>query len=110
MVPQDKIIEIFCSVDDFCQGFESELKKHQLSDGTRKRNRIFTMSDSEVITIAILFHLCGCREFKHFYLGYVCKHLQADFPKAVSYNRFIELLQKALLPMVLYLKMGRNAI
>jgi len=54
-VSQDKIIEIICSVDDFCQGCESELKKHQLSDGTRKRNRILTMSDSEVISIAILF-------------------------------------------------------
>jgi hypothetical protein len=26
MVPQDKIIEIFCSVDDFCSAFETEMK------------------------------------------------------------------------------------
>jgi len=109
MVPQDKIIEIFCSVDDFCNGFETEIKKYQLTDGNRKRNRAFTMSDSEVITIAIMFHLSGVRDFKHFYIGYVCKHLQADFPQTVSYNRFVELMQRALLPMVLYLKMSRNA-
>jgi len=109
MVPQDKIIEIFCSVDDFCTAFESELKKHQLSDGKRKRNRAFTMSDSEVITILIMFHLGGYRNFKHFYIDHVCKHLQKDFPHTVSNNRFVELIQRALLPMVLYLKMSRQA-
>ena len=109
MVPQDKIIEIFCSVDDFCNGFESELKKHQISDGNKKRNRAFTLSDSEVIAIAILFHLRGVREFKHFYIGYVCKQLQSDFPKTVFYNRFVELMSGALFPMILYLKMSRNA-
>lgn len=109
MVPQDKIIEIFCSIDDFCHAFESELKKHQISDGKPKRNRAFTMSDSEVITITVMFHLGGFRNFKHFYIDYVCKHLQTDFPKLVSYNRFVELMQRALLPMVLYLKTYRVA-
>jgi len=109
MVPQDKVIEIFCSVDDFCNAFMSELKKHQISDGKPKRNRVFTMSDSEVITITIMFHLGGYRNLKHFYIDYVCKHLQNDFPNLVSYNRFVELMQKALLPMVLYLKMYRLA-
>jgi hypothetical protein len=109
MVPQDKVIEIFCSVDDFCIAFQSELKKHQISDGKPKRNRTFIMSDSEVITIAVMFHLGGYRNFKHFYIGYVCKHLQNDFPHLVSYNRFVELMQKTLFPMVLYLKMYRLA-
>lgn len=109
MVPQDKIIEIFCSVDDFCKAFEKELKAHQLSDGKAKRNRAFTMSTSEVITICIMFHLGGFRNFKHFYLGYVCEHLHDDFPKVVSYNRFVELMQSSLLAMVVYLKTCRGA-
>jgi hypothetical protein len=92
MVPQDKIIEIFCSVDDFCNAFETEHKKHLVSDGKRKRNRACTMSDSEVITITVMFHLSGCRDFKHFYLGYICKNLQCDFPQTVSYNRIVELM------------------
>ena len=90
MVPQDKIIEIFCSVDDFCAAFKTDLKKYQLTDGNRKRNRTFTMSKSEVITITVMFHLSSCRDFKHFYLGYICKHLTSDFPQTVSYNRFVE--------------------
>jgi len=34
-------------------------------------------------------------------------HLTNEFPETVSYNRFVELQQKALLPMVIFLKMMR---
>jgi hypothetical protein len=37
------------------------------------RNRKFTMSDSEVITILILFHLMNYRDLKHFYINHVQK-------------------------------------
>jgi len=62
------------------------------------------MSKSEVITIAVLFHLGGFRTFKHFYIYYVQKHMQNEFPQTVSYNRFTELMQSNLMPMVLFLK------
>ncbi len=32
------------------------------------------------------------------------EHLKSEFPKTVSYNRFVELQQKAMLPMVMFLK------
>ena len=53
------------------------------------------MSDSEVTTIVILFHLkkYGC--LKLFYILHIQKHMQSDFPKTVVYNRFVELQQKA---------------
>jgi hypothetical protein len=38
-----------------------------------------------------IFHLSGYRTFKEFYLGYVCKHLNKEFPNLVSYNRMVEL-------------------
>jgi hypothetical protein len=62
------------------------------------------MSDSEVITILIMFQLSGYRELKNFYLNYVQKHLKSYFPNTVSYNRFFELQKKALLPLSVYLK------
>ena len=62
------------------------------------------MSVSEVMTIMILFHLSSHRNLKHFYLFYVKKHLKNEFPKTVSYNRFVELTQTALLPLTIYLK------
>jgi len=34
---EDKLIEIFCHVDDFNKVFINELQTHQLTDGTRKR-------------------------------------------------------------------------
>lgn len=39
------------------------------------------MFESEVATIPVLFHLGGYRCLKHFYLQYICKHMNNDFPK-----------------------------
>lgn len=106
MIPIDKITEIFCIVDDFCLEFEKAKQEHLLveQNSIRKRNRSFKMSDSEIITIMILFHLGGYRELKHFYIHYVQKHLVGEFPITVSYNRFVELQQKALMPMIVFLQ------
>jgi hypothetical protein len=38
------------------------------------------------MTLAILFHQLRFRQFKSFYLGYVCRHLRAEFPKLPSYT------------------------
>ena len=62
------------------------------------------MSDSEIMTILVLFHFSGYKTLKNFYLGYVCKHLTRDFPNRVSYNRFVELQEKVVLPMAIYMK------
>ena len=62
------------------------------------------MSCSEVITIMISFHFGGFRNMKYFYLYYVQKHMSHLFPNTVSYNRFLELMQNATLPMSIFLK------
>lgn len=62
------------------------------------------MSQSEVITLAIIFQLSGFRTFKHFYVFYVKTHMKDDFPVTVSYNRFTELMQQNLMAMTLFLK------
>ena len=104
MISKDKITEIYCSIDDFCIEFEPLFKKNLLSDGKKRRNRSFTMSTSEILTITVLFHLSGIRTFKHFYLLYVKVHLKNEFPVTVSYNRFTELMQSNMLALTLYLK------
>lgn len=93
MISVDKITDIFCIIDDFCIEFEKAKSGHVLSEQTNKkrRNRLFTLSDSEVITILILFHAGQYRNLKHFYLHYVSQHQRKEFPRLVSYNRFIEL-------------------
>lgn len=104
MISTDKITEIFCLIDDFCIEMNQVLDKNGIDDGSgrKRRNRASKMSDSEVITIMVLFHQKGYRCLKHFYLNHVCRHMRSDFPNTVSYNRFVELQQKAIVPMVLY--------
>jgi hypothetical protein len=101
---EDKIIEIHYLVDEFCKEFEAAKAGHVLPKNTSKKNRErkFKMSYSEVITIFILFHLGQFRNFKHFYINYVQKLMQDYFPSTVSYNRFIRLQQKVLIPMTVF--------
>ncbi|EPE82254.1 hypothetical protein LEP1GSC021_4590 [Leptospira noguchii str. 1993005606] len=54
------------------------------------------LSLSEVVTIVVYFHLSHCREFKNYYLIEIKKNLKSEFPKTVSYNRFVELMPNAL--------------
>jgi hypothetical protein len=97
----DKVTEIFYLVDEFCNEFQMAIEPNLLGN-LAKRKPI--MSNSEVITIMILFHSSGFRNIKHFYLNYVKRHLNNEFPKTVSYNRFTELMQSVTLPMTIFLK------
>ena len=86
---KDKSIEYFCLIDDFCIEFDQVMEEYVLSVKTSKkrRNRKFKMSDSEVMTIMVLFHLGQFRNLKHFYINYLHKHMQSEFLHTVSYNR-----------------------
>jgi hypothetical protein len=109
MFIDSKLVDIFYFTDEFCKEFSKTLEGAQLkADNSKKsRNKPCKLSDSEVITIMIAFHLGSYRNLKHFYTQYVQVHLTREFPKTVSYNRFVELQQKVLLPMVIFLKMMR---
>jgi len=101
VLPSDKVTEIFYLIDEFCLEFEKTIQKHLIGNKPKRKPR---MSCSEVIAIMVLFHSGGFRNMKHFYLFYVRKHMGDDFPKTVSYNRFLELMQNATLPMSMFLK------
>jgi len=101
MIIYSKVTEIFCLVDEFCQEY-SKIVDRALLGNPSKRPSI--MSQSEIITIAIIFQLSGFRTFKHFYLFYVKTHMKEEFPDTVSYNRFTELMQQNLMAMTLFLK------
>lgn len=93
MITNDKIIEIFCATDEFSKKYEEEIENMPLlsSDGKARRRRAASMSDSEIMTILIMFHFGTFDNFKHYYLHFIKLHLKSDFPDAVSYNRFVEL-------------------
>ena len=59
---------------------------------------------SEVMTILIHFHQSHYRGFKAYYTQHVCQHMRGEFPKLVSYTRFVELIPSALPPLCSYLR------
>ena len=100
-ITRDKITEIFYLSDEFCINFKKTIEKHLLGNKPKKKPK---MSESEVITIMTLFHYGAFRNFKHFYINYVQVHLTNEFPNTVSYNRFVELMQNAVVPITIMLK------
>ena len=105
MISDTKIIEIFCKLDDFSKEYNTVIRKNSISDGStiKRRIRKFKMSDSEVMTILVIFHLKSYRNLKHFYINYVCKYMREMFPDCVSYNRFVELQKKVTQPWTYYI-------
>lgn len=60
------------------------------------------MSEGEMMTIMILFHLSHYRTFKDFYCDCILNQFRAEFPKAVSYPRFVALMPRLLEPLAAY--------
>ena len=105
MISNDKVTEIYFIIDEFFKEFDQVLKEYTLENSKkRKRNRSFTLSESEIMTFMILFHQGGFRNFKWFYINYIQKHMKSEFPKTVSYNRFVELQKKVCIPLAIFIK------
>lgn len=97
----EELIPIFCEIDDYCKAYEEYCTKSLFMD----KNSVIpqtSLSLSEIMTITIYFHLSGYRTFKWYYTKYVQKTLKSYFPKLVSYNRFIEIMKMAFVPITLY--------
>ena len=88
----DNLLEWYCFVDDFFKDFLPEFEKNQIESGQKKSRKACSMSISEIMTIMIYFHQMRFRDFKCFYTQYVKQHLNKEFPKLLSYNRFVELM------------------
>lgn len=97
------LLELFVSVDDFCQVFLPFWETKCIADGNKKRKRTGNLSVSEVMTILIHFHQSRYRDFKSYYTEHVCQHLRSEFPKLVSYERFVILMSSVLGPLSAYL-------
>lgn len=100
----ESLLELFVSVDDFCQVFLPFWRRKLMQDGSKKRNRAGQLSASEMMTIIIHFHQSHYRDFKTYYTKHVCQHLRSEFPNLVSYERFVILMPSVLGPLSAYLK------
>lgn len=98
--------DLFCSVDDFCQNFEPLWQQTLLGNGLQLRQRKRNLCLSEIMTILIAFHQSAYRNFKAYYLEKVQLQWQRAFPGLVTYQRFVEWIPSALLPLCAYLRSG----
>ena len=57
---------------------------------------------SEIMTILIHFHQCDFKHFKGYY-GHVQKHMRSEFPRLVSYERFVVLKKRVGIALYVYL-------
>lgn len=96
--------ELFCSIDDFCLHFEPSWRKQRLQNGQCYRFRNRRLSLSEIMTILVLFHTSGYKNFKSYYLELVSLYWRDAFPKLVSYQRFIEWMPSTVVPLTIYLR------
>lgn len=92
------ITEIFCFIDDFAKLYEQNEKK-RLLPSNRQRYRETSMSLGELLTIMVIFHTSYAKNFKYFYKSYIEHFYSQDFPNAVSYNRFVELISRLFIPL-----------
>lgn len=100
----ENLTELYVDVDDFLKIFLPGLKKNLTCDGKTKRNRATQMSESEIMTLLIYFQRSKYKDFKAFYLCKVCHQLRKEFPKLVSYERFVSLIPRVFAPMMAYLQ------
>lgn len=97
------LTEIYCDVDDFCKAQRSLIAKALRHCGAYKKNHPSQLTLSEVMTILIYYHLSPFKNFKAYYTRHVWVDLKSDFPDLVSYDRFLVLIPRTLIPLMLYL-------
>ena len=95
-------IAIFCDTNDFCKAYEEYCRNKLLMDKEEVIPRT-RMSLSEIMTILIMYQLSGYKTFKSYYTKHLMKHQKKDFPDLASYNRFVEIMRFALVPLILYI-------
>ncbi|AXI24008.1 Transposase ISCca1 IS982 family [Cardinium endosymbiont of Sogatella furcifera] len=97
----EKLVEIYYAVDEFLIKFMPYMEKKLLTHSERKPTRTCSLNLSEIMTILIAFHVIGFRNFKSYYI-HLQKFHSSEFKKLVSYNRFIELVPRVLVPLFFF--------
>ena len=98
------LTQLFCDIDDFVKALERKNDSFLLiSKSKLRRGFPPQMSLSELMTIIVLYHSSGYKNFKTFY-KFIQLHNAHAFPKLISYSRFVEWMPYCLLPLGLFLK------
>jgi len=98
-----KLVEIFIDCDDFYKEFEQTFQQMVLPLKHPKGNRTPGICESEMMSIVIYYHLSGMKCFQYYYEQIISKSLRSYFPKAPSYNRFVELMPRCFILLFVFL-------
>lgn len=98
-----KLIEIFVQVDDFMKEFEPFCQEKLLGPQPWRGH----MSQSEMMSIVIFFHLSGIRCFSWYYKAIILGPLRSYFPKAYPYPHFIAKMPQIQLELYAFLHLQR---
>jgi len=95
-----KVVEVFCFIDDFCKEVKDYFTHHPLPQGLLEKHpagRRSSFSESEVLTILVLYHLSGFKCFEYYYERLVLGEMRSFFPGVVSYPQFLSLARQSCL-------------
>nr|WP_223823726.1 hypothetical protein [Candidatus Enterovibrio escacola] len=87
---------VFVDGVNFCQTFLPAWKKYLISSSVKQRHKPSHLSVSKVRTIVIAFHQSGYRDFKTYYIHFVCRYLTNEFHELVSHTKMLKLMQRIL--------------
>ncbi len=104
------IISVFLEIDNFCKEFIPYMEQRCLPLDSAKASLEppSSLSLSEIMTICTVFHLSGYRTFKWYYTGLISAQYRSFFPHLVGYNRFVELMPYAALPLTFFVCLRRG--
>ena len=88
----------------FCLKFLPYFEQHLLNLEGKQRKRPSKMSPSEIMTIVIHFHQSQFRSFKAYYQTVLQKNLLPYFPKLLSYNRMVEVMQSVMVSLIFFIQ------
>jgi hypothetical protein len=106
----DRLVEVFCEVDDFCQTFQNKFESHMIGNGQGPRGPNPGLAEAEIITLLLVLHSSGFKYLKNFYNSPMGEVLRRYFPGMPCYERFIALQQRAFPPLMAFLfsKLGKK--
>jgi hypothetical protein len=99
------LTQLFCDIDDYVKALNQSTGKNNflITHSKSSRGTAARMSLSELMTILVLYHSSGFKNFKYFYF-YLLQNHRGDFPQLLSYSRFVEWIPYCLLPLTHFLK------
>jgi hypothetical protein len=106
----ERLTEVFCAVDDFCQAFEAQRQACLLGSGAPPRGPKPGLSVSEIITLLLVLHSSRFKYLKNFYQGVAMPLLRPCFPGLPCYEQFVTVQKRAFVPLMFFLlsRMGKK--